>query len=306
MLLPGQIENWVTLMDLGKTGLGNLSVSSLKHVLQLLQTNYRCRLGVSFIVNPPKSIWIMWSCIKPFLDEVTIDKIKISKSSYSQDMLNMFNPSQVEEKYGGKAKNLNSYWPPTVPEKDFSLESKPIALSTKDSYYNYHPEDIIFKQEVIENDETIINIKSRVNSLDVSADKSDISINDLCNDKFARSDVENQEENLIDLELVSPFNRKSERNPTFASSAKKIALELQKQMSFKSITIGNKENKPDPAESIDFEPDYSDNLTSLRTLDQALIGNKGQELEGIIIENSSTSCSCKQVQCSFKDTCNIV
>jgi hypothetical protein len=62
---------------------------------------------------------------------MTIEKIKISKKSYSQDMLETFNPYQIEEKYGGKAKNVNCYWPPFVPDSAFSVNGKSELLNDK-------------------------------------------------------------------------------------------------------------------------------------------------------------------------------
>ena len=40
---------------------------------------------------------------------MTIEKIKFSNVNVSQEMLNVFNPYQVEEKYGGKANNVTVY-----------------------------------------------------------------------------------------------------------------------------------------------------------------------------------------------------
>ena len=140
MFLPGQIENWMVLCDLCKNGLGNISMNSMKQVMGILQSNYKCRLGNNFVVNPPKSLWVIWSCVKPFLDEMTIEKIKISKGSYSDELLEVFNPLQVEEKYGGKARNLTSFCPPVVPDAPFAIEGKKTLLSDKDSYYQYYAE----------------------------------------------------------------------------------------------------------------------------------------------------------------------
>ena len=68
MMIPGQIENWVVIDDMAKHGLGSLSISSIKRIFGILQDNYRCRLGVSYVINPPKSISMIWRCCKPFLD----------------------------------------------------------------------------------------------------------------------------------------------------------------------------------------------------------------------------------------------
>ena len=64
---------------------------------------------------------MVWSCITPFLDDITIEKIKIANATYSSEMLLTCNPYQVEEKYGGKAPNLEVFWPPVFPSGPVSL-----------------------------------------------------------------------------------------------------------------------------------------------------------------------------------------
>ena len=123
MLLPGRVENWVLITDMGHQGLGPSSLSKLKEVMKVLTDNYRCRLGVNYILNPPKTVYFIWSCIKPFMDEVLIEKMKIINNSFSAELLTHCNPFQIEARFGGKAPNLEAHWPPYVPEASFHLES---------------------------------------------------------------------------------------------------------------------------------------------------------------------------------------
>jgi CRAL/TRIO domain len=242
MMLPGQVENWMVLSDLGKMGLGNISISSLKQVLSMLQINYKGRLGNNFIINPPKSLWILWSGIKPFLDEMTIEKIKISKTSTSQDMLGMFNPNQVEEKYGGKAKNLINYWPPTVPDSGFNIEGKASLLSEKDSYYDVNPREVYENKEEL-HDEKIKTIYindhespliSRGNSLEIlpmERYESDLlAVQEPC----ARSEKDDQEV-LEDFEEAMPFDKNMQRNPGFIEFGKRSSGEFQRMITLKAI-----------------------------------------------------------------------
>ena len=122
MLLPGRVENWVLITDMGHQGLGASSLSNLKQVLKVLTDNYRCRLGVNYILNPPKTVFFIWSCIKPFMDDVLIEKMKIINKGFSAELLTHANSLQVEVRFGGKAKNLDHYWPPFVPDAPFSVE----------------------------------------------------------------------------------------------------------------------------------------------------------------------------------------
>lgn len=59
MFFPGKVENWVSLANMGKQGMTKLPISSLRNISKILQANFRCRLGVSYIINPPPSVYIM-------------------------------------------------------------------------------------------------------------------------------------------------------------------------------------------------------------------------------------------------------
>lgn len=308
MLLPGQIESWAVLTDLGKNGLGNLSITSLKQVLNILQANYRCRLGINYIINPPKSIWMMWSCIKPFLDDITIEKIKISNASYSPEMMTFFNPYQVEEKYGGKGQNLIDYWPPYVPNSDFAVCGKQIILSTtKDSYSQYNPIEIVEEEPPTVLARTKTKVASRVNSLDVSVENSDVAINEIEDDIFARSDVEDPEENLVDFEMASPFTRKFERNPTFMLSGLKSSEDFQKKLSIKMPIAEAKKDKTESLESsVDFEPDPSSNIFSHeQEIQKKEIIEMNSEDEAPQ-ETNKSYCNCGKIECGLiKNSCII-
>ena len=209
MLVPGQVENWVVLIDLGKKGLGSLSINSLKQVLSILQVNYRCRMGMTYIVNPPKSMFMLWSCIKPFLDEILIEKIKISNGSTSAEMLSSFNPGQVEEKYGGKMKNLQAFWPPTVNECKFDSPGGGIVLGHKDSFHLFEHLRKEQLQESSFEEGFKGKAKSRSESLELSIEQSDIEVEELDDQIFSRSDAEENVEPLAELENSVFFDCKA-------------------------------------------------------------------------------------------------
>ena len=315
-MLPGQIENWVVLTDLGKNGLGNLSISSLKQVLGMLQSNYKCRLATNYIVNPPKTVWVMWSCIKPFLDDVTIDKIKISNSSYSQEMMTHFHPSQVEEKYGGKSQNLEEFWPPEISSQRFCPDGKTVKLEEKDSYYEYNskePDEEVAEQVKPKGRRLPIKLPSRVNSMELSVENSDVEVEDLANDTFARSDIEDAAEPLVDFEVVSPYTKGLERNPTFKEWGQRSSLNFQKTITMRANQEGKKESVSSLESSLDFEKDSS----ASRVLQEETpcqeaskyIQDAKESLNVtpvLILEDSSSFCSCKRANCGLiKNSCVI-
>lgn len=125
MMNPGKVENWVVITDFEKSGLSDLGFGSVKQVMAVLADYYRCRLGCNYIVNPSKTVYYLWTLVKPFLDEVVIDKMKILNKSQPDEIFNHCNRYQVEEKYGGKAPNVTQYWPPIMPDGPYDLYGEP-------------------------------------------------------------------------------------------------------------------------------------------------------------------------------------
>jgi len=82
MMISGKVENWVVLIDLNNVGLSSLPISALKTIMVYLSSNYRSRMFVTYIANTPSSIYIPWSIVKSFLEEITIKKISFYKNSH--------------------------------------------------------------------------------------------------------------------------------------------------------------------------------------------------------------------------------
>jgi len=137
MLLPGQVERWVFIEDLKGMGITSIPFAALKKILNFLQNNFRSRLYKMYIMNSPTSLYFSWKMIKPLLEETTTAKINFSKDSTNADMWKHINKSQVEERFGGNAKNIeNTYWPPKAPSNDYFLaeESPKEHLISKEDY----------------------------------------------------------------------------------------------------------------------------------------------------------------------------
>jgi hypothetical protein len=116
MLIPGKVESWVNLVEMNKQGLTELPLKSLMKLSGVLQDVYKCRLAHSFIINPPSSIYFIWKCFSPFIDKVTQSKIIIVKEGVSEQMMELYYPSQLEKRFGGISDNLEQFWPPVFPD----------------------------------------------------------------------------------------------------------------------------------------------------------------------------------------------
>jgi len=150
LLLPGQVERWVIVLDLKGMGLTSLPFGMLKTVLGFLQNNFRSRLFKMYIMNSPTSLYFSWKMIKGLLEETTTQKINFSKESANEDLWKHTNKSQVEEKFGGTAKNIETYWPPKVPSSDYLLSSEDASkvLISKEEYQTKHKDGGLDKYKV--------------------------------------------------------------------------------------------------------------------------------------------------------------
>jgi hypothetical protein len=71
MFLPGQIENWVVVLDAAKTSLGSIPKDELKGMAQILGANYRSRMGRTWVLNTTMGVSILWKVISLFIDKET-------------------------------------------------------------------------------------------------------------------------------------------------------------------------------------------------------------------------------------------
>ena len=62
-------------------GITEIPSGILKSMLQKMSLNYGGRLYRLWIVNAPMTITFSWKIVSAFLDQVTADKIKISKNN---------------------------------------------------------------------------------------------------------------------------------------------------------------------------------------------------------------------------------
>jgi hypothetical protein len=124
-LLPGQIESWNIIADMRNVSIMFLP-SDLMKMFSIFQGNYRARLCTVFVVGMNTIMNAIWSLVKKLIDAQTNKKVKFVKDINREEIFEFINKEQVEEMYGGTAKNLDEsigYFPPIVPCENFLKES---------------------------------------------------------------------------------------------------------------------------------------------------------------------------------------
>lgn len=74
----------------------------------------------------------MWKIIKIFVDDSTKQKLIFSKTGTDEGLKKMFHPSQLQQKFGGEAEDINLFWPPYSPSDEYGVD--PIKLKNKSPY----------------------------------------------------------------------------------------------------------------------------------------------------------------------------
>ncbi|KAM3138173.1 hypothetical protein pb186bvf_009636 [Paramecium bursaria] len=131
-MLPGQIENWITVLDLGGLGIAKLPAQQLQKLMTYLSNNYRQRMYRCYVVNCNKTLTLSWSMIKGFLDETTVKKISFYNNQTPQPLFEHTHCSQVEIKYGGSSIDKTEYWPPRTVSDTYHITK--INLISEDQY----------------------------------------------------------------------------------------------------------------------------------------------------------------------------
>lgn len=67
MFLPGQVENWVVIVDMQGMGATDLPREELKRVGAVLGSHYRARLGRCWVLNSSFGTKAIWNFVKLFI-----------------------------------------------------------------------------------------------------------------------------------------------------------------------------------------------------------------------------------------------
>jgi hypothetical protein len=122
LLIPGQVENWVLISDV--TGVSMVfPPGDMKKLIAVLQSNYRCRLYVNYVIGMSGGLQFLWNLIKGFLDKTTVKKVRFLEKYNMHEILTYINEEQVEKKFKGTAENIplgpHCYFPPNMPSRNF-------------------------------------------------------------------------------------------------------------------------------------------------------------------------------------------
>ena len=128
LLIPGQIENWIYILNFEGCSPLNLP-DAVKQLIKTLSENFLSRLykcyvfGMSFLLN------FLFKIICNFLEEITVQKITVLEKKTINKLFEIIRRDNVEKKFGGTAPDLvydlpNSIFPPRMPSDYFLKEEE--------------------------------------------------------------------------------------------------------------------------------------------------------------------------------------
>ena len=111
-MIPGKIESWTAIFDLKTIGATQMSNKNIQEVVKAMQKNYPGRLFRFFGIEVGILFRGVWAIAHKFVDDFTKKKMSVYGTDYKKDMLELIDSASLEEKYGGTAPNVTTFWPP--------------------------------------------------------------------------------------------------------------------------------------------------------------------------------------------------
>jgi len=203
------ISQTLNIMDLRKQTSKFMSkkvLNFVKSLLEISQNYYPEILGNLFVINTGMTFKILWTAVKPFMDEKTKNKITPLGSDYKKKLLEYIDEENLPEILGGKSKYDPHGYINEGPWVDYEDEkTKQIKYSERaDLIYAFN------SNSNIENNEGILNVN------DYNEKNEDIGLSNNFNedplddvdenmDKMLKNEIEDDddEENRKNIEALS-------------------------------------------------------------------------------------------------------
>ena len=138
MVIPGQVENWIMIVNMEGTSVLSLP-DSVKKLMSNLSDYFISRLFRCYILGLNAFLRIIYKIICAFVEKATVDKVVVLSDKDDPKKHQDINPENIEERFGGTAENLvyeeeNSLFPPRMPTNNYFLEKE-------------NPEDILITED---------------------------------------------------------------------------------------------------------------------------------------------------------------
>ena len=212
MIIPGQFESWIFLLNLKGVSILNMP-EPIKKMIPALSNFFIARLYKNYLFGLNWLTRILYLIACAFLDDTTISKVNIIKKIGDPKLFEIIRKDNIEQKFGGTAPNLpidkeDGFFPPRMPSEHFikDEENPNDILISEEEYMNRYKNGLIPECCV----SPYIYEKLILPKTDIIEDKkNEISTGRIIN--FSNKKKENREENIQQLETKKLNFIKNER-----------------------------------------------------------------------------------------------
>ena len=217
MFIPGQIENWVMIINFKGTSFLSLP-DPIKKLIQSLSDNFLARLYKCYIIGMSFIIRAVYKLICNFLEEITKQKVVVLEKSNYNKLFDGIREDNLENKFGGLINDLvygenNCLFPPRMPSQFFIKENEDInkILISEKEYIDLMNNDKIPKESL--SPYILEKLKIEKENM-VAFDK--MKINDFSNGWIVHDDIER-----LKMKSISKSNNSFIDDMLFFNNAKK-------------------------------------------------------------------------------------
>mgnify|MGYP003894804335 CR=1 FL=1 len=112
LLVPGHIEQWVSICDLNNMSMTSLPRKQILAFGNLCQSNLMYFLFRSFYTHVGWGQRLFYKGVQMFIDNETKAKIVLAEGGAPEGLVSMFHPDQLERRFGGNRPTPTNFWPP--------------------------------------------------------------------------------------------------------------------------------------------------------------------------------------------------
>jgi len=135
LLIPGQIENWVTIIDF--KGAGVSDVSDFKKLSNVLNS-YRGRVFRNIFINISGFLKMAVKTAVSLFGSNSAKKLKILGSDELNKMQEIISPKNIQKRFGGLAPDIipggNNLFPPKMPSLNYELNGEQLNIISEEAY----------------------------------------------------------------------------------------------------------------------------------------------------------------------------
>ena len=226
MIIPGQFESWVFIINL--TGVSIFSLPEpVKKMIPALSDYFLGRLYKNYIMGMNFISRILYKIACAFLDPVTVAKVNILDKIGDKKLFEIIRPDNIEKKFGGTAPNLpvdevDGFFPPRMPSEHFIKDNENpnnILISEEEYISKYKNGQIpdccvspyIFEKLKFKQKEEQTNLEQNENQPEiVNVNEENKNKNNILNQKGNINKL-NQEENLKLKSIMIQKQKEKER-----------------------------------------------------------------------------------------------